>query len=423
MSRPHIPTLVVEWSPTETIAYSSGTKILRRASTMSEATHGLDGSVTVLGIARSACFVRAAQIPHASRADRELIVQNMLGTLFPLPASELAFDFSSDETPGMSSTTVLVAAMKSDWLKQATMEASHAGLKVSKVVPAAISAPTVVATSGLSSAALVQPHEGGLQIDVVQNNLLRYSRTVTSTVEAQSEIDRTFAAAGVDSFPVVSLDGIYPDPDYTVRESTLEALSGIDIGTLGINLELTERKIARREAIRKVALRNAGAALVASLILAGVVVSNWITQKNQGAEALVVANASLKSLQDHKLSLDKDLDGIAPQKTLIDRAFKPAQYLSDVLTIVSADSPKNIWLKGFTVERGKSFTLEGTSLTSIAVSDFVQKLSSESRFRNVQLLFAHDALSNKIPIVEFSLSGFPIGNLPLVDNKQSGVTQ
>jgi hypothetical protein len=90
------------------------------------------------------------------------------------------------------------------------------------------------------------------------------------------------------------------------------------------------------------------------------------------------------------------------------------------VTVVSNSVPEGVWLTGINVERGKEVTIRGVSTTNDGVTKYANALnayldpaSGEPRMRNAKFLFATGGSVEKKPVVEFSLSAFPIGNLPI----------
>jgi hypothetical protein len=75
-----------------------------------------------------------------------------------------------------------------------------------------------------------------------------------------------------------------------------------------------------------------------------------------------------------------------------------------------------VWLTGFTAERGKPFTARGIAKTGDGVVQYLQALTLEQRLRDVKLVAsANNAKIDETPVVQFSISAFPIGNLTLAD--------
>ena len=87
---------------------------------------------------------------------------------------------------------------------------------------------------------------------------------------------------------------------------------------------------------------------------------------------------------------------------------------------MSNDLPKNAWLTNVGVGRGQNIVIRGTATTGDDVAAYVQALSKEARLRDVKLIFANNSLIESTPVVQFSVSAFPVANLPLVDKVAKG---
>ena len=67
------------------------------------------------------------------------------------------------------------------------------------------------------------------------------------------------------------------------------------------------------------------------------------------------------------------------------------------------------------MERGKHIQIRGTAKTSETVAEYIRALQAEPRFRDVRLVFANNAAIETNQVVQFSVSAFPVGNLPLIE--------
>ncbi len=85
------------------------------------------------------------------------------------------------------------------------------------------------------------------------------------------------------------------------------------------------------------------------------------------------------------------------------------------MTLVANQAPADLWLTGVTAERGKSVLVRGTATRSEAVAVFLDRLAKTGRLRDVRLVFSSNAVIDQAPVVQFSISAFPVGNLPLVE--------
>jgi hypothetical protein len=130
--------------------------------------------------------------------------------------------------------------------------------------------------------------------------------------------------------------------------------------------------------------------------------------------------ARLKRATTLQKAVQADLTRYADGESILARAFSPAQKLSDVVTLAAIKVPKGIWLTGVSVERGKDLQIRGISKTSQLVTTYVDALAAESRFRNVRLVFANDSTIDEEKVTQFSISAFPVGNLPLLDPGKKG---
>ena len=420
MSKPKFPSAVIEWSPDGCIALASEASHARTGADITDVVQGIDGSRIILGIARTSCFIRTLTIPLASKHDTELLIRNRLSSLFPISTSELAYDFAIYSQNDHKTQVILIAAMRADLLREVRKQAEVAGIKISAIVPSALSASAITSEVGINSASLIQNLDSGLAIDIVKDGVLRYSRIVSRTEDPEAEIERTFTAAGTDCYPTISVGDAYARADHFVTRGTLNTLLKTDLSHLPLNLELNEIKLARTKAAQQLTIRNASIGLLGSFIFARVVAYTWMGRVNNVKLQTSKLNTFIASLQSHKSKVDKVWKSESPIVDLINHAYKPAQRFSDILTIIAEDAPKSIWIKSFNIQRGTTFTLQGVAMNSSGVSQFVRKLSSEKRFRNIQLLFANNTSLNKVSVVQFSISGFSVGNIPLTQ-KNNGL--
>jgi hypothetical protein len=105
----------------------------------------------------------------------------------------------------------------------------------------------------------------------------------------------------------------------------------------------------------------------------------------------------------------------------INLAFSTGQRFSDVATVVSNSVPPGVWLTGISLERGKRLVLRGTAKTNELVEQYARTLntldanSPQQRLRDVKLEFTNPGSIEQVPVVQFSISAFPVGNVPLYD--------
>jgi hypothetical protein len=414
------PLIVIEWSPSQ-VSWVDGAQRLVTVSSLAEASSMVQARDVVIAISRRCAFIRAARVPNAGRADVHRILQVQIGQMFPIPANELAFDFHLTQDVNLEGRLAVIAAMRAADLVSLHSQARDAGFRVTRIVPAAFGSAILAQSLHCDSAAIVHRTAEGLSIDLVAGGELRYSRVAALPENAlgiEAEVSRTFAAAVLSCSPTIAAGGlILPDADISTDRWSVEMLADAH---LDINIE-TEQRIAARERgheLQRVRL---------SVILLGMALILFTYQFLRYSDSQALANqgeskwnkqiSSLRKLRDVELALQTTESKL---QVTLNRAFHPGQSVSDVMTVVSNSAPPGIWLTGLSLERGKALTLRGTATKGSAVTDFQTALvnssgDDEPRFRDVKLLFANNAEIEKSPVVQFSISGFPVGNLPLAD--------
>src|SRR5207237_257612 len=132
------------------------------------------------------------------------------------------------------------------------------------------------------------------------------------------------------------------------------------------------------------------------------------------------SNQTLSAMRATAQRAESDHGNEADMAAMLTRGFHHGQKLGDVVALISNDLPKNAWLTNVGVSRGQNVVIRGTALTGDDVATYVQTLSKEARLRDVKLIFANNALIESTPVVQFSLTAFPVANLPLVDKVAKG---
>ena len=122
-----------------------------------------------------------------------------------------------------------------------------------------------------------------------------------------------------------------------------------------------------------------------------------------------------------KLGLDgktSELSKVGPKGKQLKLAFMPAQKISDVTKVATMLVPKGAWLTSLNLERGKLLQLRGSAKTSEAVATYVAGLSKQSRFRDVRLISANAGELEGEKIIQFNITAFPVGNLPVIQTSK-----
>ena len=113
---------------------------------------------------------------------------------------------------------------------------------------------------------------------------------------------------------------------------------------------------------------------------------------------------SLQSIYREYLSIEKEKKEIGRRIDIIEgikegRAL-PARVMYDLPGLLK----DSVWLKRFKKDENR-FELEGRSLESESISDFVERLAKTSYMRNVELKTVEDTTEDGITVKKFTLNG------------------
>ena len=416
MSRDHGPVgLAIEWSPRGVVAYDART----RSTIVGEdiATMGLSGRDAVLALSRRGVFVRTTRVPNASPAEVRTILMMQAGEFFPVPTIDLAWDFALTDDVTSEGRLAVLAAVPSSDLRRALDAATAAGLRVKAAVPLAYGSTLIAHDLGLPDAAVVERSEDGTSVDVIAHGALRASRATPSTAPLDLEVPRALALAGIETAPAVAAGGaILANAVRETEQTALHAIADAPLDRLKLKLELPESVAARIAADDRRSVRTALMAAVAAGMLALLVATNYFDAKSKAQEDAGKVNARLQKLKNQEKKAVAERDRYVAMKGSLDLAFTPAQKVSDIVAVTTVSVPAGTWLKNLTLERGRPLSLRGTAKGESLVADLVRRLDKnpENRFRDVQITNASNTLVNKVPVTDFVLTAFPVGNLPFV---------
>lgn len=113
---------------------------------------------------------------------------------------------------------------------------------------------------------------------------------------------------------------------------------------------------------------------------------------------------SLQAVYREYLSIDKDKKEINRRIGIIEgikegRAL-PARIMHDLPGLLK----NSVWLKRFKKDENR-FELEGRSLESESISDFLERLAKISYMRNVELKNVEDSTEDGVTVKKFTLNG------------------
>jgi Tfp pilus assembly protein PilN len=409
---------IVEWSPDGARAYNPATRQFASGASVAEAL-GKVGSSGPIGLclSRRVSFVRETHVPAVEKSELRLIVHVQLENLFPAVKSELAFDYELGTHRYDDGVQTTVCAIQADHLRTAIKEVQDAGATVAWCAPSALGASDVARSCGHDDAIIVEQDGDFLGLDIVRHGMLVYSRAVLtpdSREGRQAEVSRTLAAYGLPSAAVIAVGDTDLGSDVRkTQDGSLHAMSSFDAAR--VNVELPEAVATK---VRRAAQAKSRLALFLWL---AVVCVGALAYDGRAERAQDLANAHTKQ-RGQVTNLTKDVELYTTRLTSVksdldglNLAFNPKQSVADVLTVVSNTLPGEAWLTGVTFERGEQIQIRGTALDGSVVSAYNAALAMESRFRDVQLVFANNAEIEGTPVVQFAITAHVVGNFPLVD--------
>lgn len=409
MSRHRTTSLpVLEWSRSAVRLYDPATRKLTSADSL--AGLGALPREVVLALSRRTAFLRIVSMPAARKEDLRAIAAIQLGNHFPVPAHELAYDLLPTEEAAPDGNKVLITGVRQSDLRTALALLEDAGANVVKTLPTAMGSLYLVSGSGV----VLENTPEGVGIDVVAGGVPQVSRLASPSGPGgiAAEVDRTCQVAGVSGAPVFAAPGLDAGTGSAIASHPLEALSQHAL-ECPLDLELPEL-VAAREA-RKSGNRTRIAVLTAlSAILFGVLVWDDRDRASQVVKRGEAKwNADLRKLRSIREGLSTESQKEKKIEATTALALQPAQRAGDVLTVIANSVPTGVWLTGYSFDRGKPVQVRGSARNSGDVKQFLNNLEQQSRLRDVKLAFANTGKIEDTPVVQFSITAFPVGNLPL----------
>jgi Tfp pilus assembly protein PilN len=423
----HHPSTVVEWGPKSVGVLDPTSRSVRRFDSAQQAAGLIGPQAVAVAVSRRALFIRTMRVPNAAPSEIDLIVRMKLGEMFPLPPQDTAYSIELTQDIGSEGRLAVVVAMSAIELRRLHEEMRSAGFRVQTVVPLAYGSVALAQNLNLKSGAVASRDESGIGIDILQDGILRYSRVAPATGNAAAEVCRTYSVAGIPCAEIVAADGLLIDEaDVVSAISPLEALSGIWPSFVP-TIELPEAVVQRTAKRRASSLRLSVMLFLAGVLFAGTQYLNYSDALAKANSAKAAMDASLKRLKSIESDVEKRSASAVIAESVLKRGFEPAQKMSDVITLASNAAPAQVWLSGITLERGKQLLIRGTATDTAAVSAYLQNLSnladpvtgvkstSENRLRDVKLVFTNNAKIDETPVILFSITATPVGNVPLTE--------
>ncbi len=369
----------------------------------------LRGKTIHVVLGRSLTFVRSIALPEASAGDTAVLVRGKLGDLFPVPPTELSHDLERTNQLSAEGRMVTVFATRNEVVNSVLASSKELGFEIACMTPTASLAKE--ATGNQLNAIVVERLPGGYGLDVIQNGVLTMSRAVGENHSVGSEVARLQALFGESPASVFASTGVIEGSGTT----TIAPLATTVSTDPKIDLEPAAVREGREERGRQRRQRMGLLVFAAGAVTLALAVNEFYDQTAKVEQAQKKANAEVSRMTKLQTLVEAEVNKLNPQAEKLNRAFQPAQRLSDIAKIVSQITPEGAWLNGIVLERGKMISVRGTATDSEAVARFVKALAEQKRFRDVKLLFANSAEIESEPVVQFSVTAIAVGNLPVID--------
>ncbi len=416
------PPLLIEWSPSQVRIYdpSTGTSVLG-ASISACMVAGANGRRAVVAVSQRSAFIRAMFVPNVAQQELAPILAINLGPHMPLDVKDCVIGFRLGSKVGEKGRLAIVGAMRAHSLRAIRDESTAAGLQLRAVLPIAFTSWLAARKRSLATCAVVRTNDDLLSVDIIDKGELQYSRTVPLP-ENQAGIDqqvaRTFSIAETTPGPTLSYGSSNLNSEYVDERDPLEFLS--DLKTIERDLftfELTEESAAR--VLRRNIWVTARAVIAATAAVAAGAYAYYARFYSTGTSKAesIQAQKALDKAKSAKATEDARNEKALESRDILDMAFKPSQTYSDVITVLSAKASKNSWFTGATLQRGRPILIRGTATNGKDVANYVQLLAINPRFRAVKLVSASKSVYGKVPVVQFVVSGYAMGLLPLPDKE------
>lgn len=415
------PYPVIEWSTGSMRLYDP---VSRRVDTVTpeRAAELLGGRPVIVAISRRAAFVRTTRLPDAAKIEVARILQLQVDKLFPIGSSSAAIDFVLTNDKNNEGRLAIVAATPSENLARIRTELR--GLNIDRIVPAAMGSIPLASDLGETRVAIVQDSSEGLAIDLIEDGLLKASRIVPqpdSAGEIISEVNRSWAMSKSDPGRIAAAGGlVFDGADIATPMSSLAAMS---VEPPELDLE-DPNTIANREMGK---IKRARSVAVATWVAAAACAITIMYYRAADAKAVQAADKAWQNkTRALRVSTDRargEASKLSTQGVTLTAAFEPKQFVGDLAVIYATSAPKDLWLTGMNIERGKTSTIRGVSLTHQAVSAYLETLASTERFRDIKLNFMNDGEIEDSPVVNFSISMHIIGNFPLQEDMPKSSTK
>lgn len=405
----HRAQLLIEWDREWVRVHIVDSAQTREAGSL-DGIDGIGNKSAIVFLSRRHVLHRAIALPDAPKPDAMVALKMKLGDIFPIPASELAFDFLPTTEKTENGRICNVFAARSSDIAELIEVCQRHGIQIEQIVPS--QALTIKVSEQLAISSGVFAERFG---DFVNLDAYRYGELVASKMATlntlDTEVARMKALTGEGTKTVafnVGLASVDTKLEHPYFEKYLQS-------QLSLDLEPEEYRLARVEKDRTRKHRVFYMVGILGVLIGLLTASDYMTNNSKYADAKAKNDRKTKMTTQITEAAEAKTAALKPQADQLKIAFVPAQQPSDILKVISSEVPADTWLTGVTFERGKIVQIRGVSKNPQSVSAYAQKLSKQNRFRDVRLVSANGGDIAGIPTVQFNITAFPVGNLPIIE--------
>ena len=402
------PQLIIEWDKDWTRVIFTESGQTRESSSLSNI-EGVQGKSAIVLVSRRNILFRVLSLPDATRSDVLIALKMKLGDVFPIPVNELAFDYIPTADKDENGRLCHVFAVKTEDIHEVIKLTESLDITVHSIAPAQSGLIRLSQKDGVSSGVYVERFGDFVNLDIIKEGKLTYSRA-TSLEALDVEVERAKSQvpdAKIFSYNV-GLDGTEQKLPSNLASRFLESDSLIDLEPESYRLKKEDKARSKRH-------RQSYLIFAAGAVIGMVVYMDFSDKNDKFAKEAKRLKSKLSIAKLATERPESTLTKLQPQAAQLKLAFEPAQKMSDVMKLSSILLPKDAWLTSLSLERGKPLQIRGTAKNSEAVSAYLKELTKQKRLRDVRLLFANSGDIDGSPVVQFSVSAFPVGNLPIVE--------
>jgi Tfp pilus assembly protein PilN len=432
------------------------------------------GREVVVSLPRSAVTLRWVSLPAAAREETAGMVELEAAQSLPFPIEEAAWDFLSFPAPGGRQEVLVVAARRS-LVQELRRQIEASGLRVGAVAVDALATTALyreLLPEAEAGAVLLHLEGETATVACVHEGRLLLSRSVTSErLDAETlavEVRRTRVAgmmAGVSGPTPSPGDGRLPASAVWLTGSGADEALAEELGALLgpvagpgetaagessappvrlVNAALPTGRLSGGEELSPALDTALGLALLGlrpaaerlDLARAVRVEAEWrATGPARRLPFLAAAGAAALGVTLLLLfgpgSGDRDLAAAASraqadarqmasrrkqletQVRLLSGAVSPAHSYLDVLNDVSGLVGPDAWLTQYIYDRGRPIVIRGSARSNEAVARLVEGLRRSPHLERVALGSVTRAETDKVPVVQFVITGSLLGDQPL----------